>query len=83
MKFNLIDNVTCNIILKISKNIYTSKLAKELGVTHTHVTKIVGILEEEKIINKNIKGREKIITLTEKGLAIQENLIKLNSLING
>ena len=49
---------------------HLSKLARSCNVTYVFVTKFVSKLERAGIVSIEIKGKKKIIALTEKGMQI-------------
>lgn len=82
MKLILINGVPERVIMQISENNnYMSKITKSLKVTHSHVVKIIHILENEKIITKTKEGRKYKIKLTNKGKEIQYYLKSIRELI--
>lgn len=81
MKLDLLNNLTIKIVLNITKNIYISKLARKTGSTYAYTTKIVNTLEHHNIISKEKTGRVTKITLTNKGIKIQENLNNIKRLL--
>ena len=80
-KLDIVNNVTERIIIEISERSFSAKLSKDLGVTYSHTTKILNLLEENKIIQKINNGRTTHINLTKKGLLIQEKLREIRLLI--
>lgn len=68
--------------LKNSKTeIYASTLAKQIDCTYSHVVKILQTMEKEGLVTFEKEGRLKLITLTKKGDAVAENIIKIKMLI--
>lgn len=65
---------------KSIKNRYGSVLAKEVDCTYSHTVKILQEMERAKLVNFEKQGRVKIITLTDKGDKIAENIEKIRSL---
>jgi len=63
------------ILLKDTSNEwYISKLAKRADATYVYTTKIVRQMEQFGLIKSNIRGREKLIKLTERGLSLASSL---------
>lgn len=56
---------------------YTSKLNQKVDTTYAHATKLVKKLEEENLLERQRKGRKKIIRLTEKGETLARNFENL------
>ena len=59
---------------RLSRAKYGSLLAKEVDCTYSHAVKILQTLEKLDLISVEKKGRIKLITLTEKGRDIAENI---------
>ena len=53
-----------------SSSWHLSKLAKSCGVTYIFVTKLMSKLEQVGIVSFEMKGKKKVVTLTEKGIQI-------------
>lgn len=80
MEIKFANSLKERIILSINNRMnYAAKITKEIHATHTGVTKIIKKLEEIKIIERKIKGRIIYLTLTNKGLRIQNILRELEN----
>ena len=78
----LMTQVPVKVLMCISKkNNYLSKVMREIGCTYSHITKIGNKFEELKLINRKKEGRMTEVTLTEKGLKIQEHLNEIKKLL--
>lgn len=70
------------VTLKNSKNqIYASSLAKVIDCTYSHVVKILQEMEKESLVNFEKDGRLKLLTLTEKGHEVAENIDKIKTIL--
>ncbi len=66
-----------------NKDKYTSinsYIAKEEDITYSHVVKVMGTLKEHTVVSYESTGRVKLVTLTEKGIAICKNIDKISNL---
>ncbi|MBN1924127.1 MAG: winged helix-turn-helix transcriptional regulator [Nanoarchaeota archaeon] len=73
------------ILIKIyscSKKCYASTIAKEVDCTYSHTVRIIQILEKNKLLDFEKKGRIKSIILTKKGRKIAETIKKLITYIH-
>jgi len=59
--------------------IYASSLAKQIDCTYSHVVKILQEMEKEGLINFEKQGRLKLLTLTEKGSDVAENITAIKN----
>lgn len=69
-------------LAKDSKLRYASVLAKEVNCTYSHTVRILNILQKNKIVEFDKKGRLKTIKLTPVGKEIANNLSKTISLFD-
>lgn len=77
----LITTNTQRVLICISERInFTSKIAKEIDATLSHVIGLISGLIKEGFVEGEHVGRKKIITLTEKGRRTQELLMELKKL---
>jgi len=60
-----------------NKETYGSEITKKVGTTFAHTIKILNDLEESGLINRELSGRKKIVTLTEDGEEIAEAFVKV------
>lgn len=57
-----------------------SKLSKEIDTTYAHMVKIVGKLEDDGYIKREVEGRSKYIYLTDLGEQVAEKVTELREL---
>lgn len=83
IKLHIISGVAERIIINISEeNNYISKIRRNIGSDYAYVTKVLGQLEEYKIIKREVKvGRCVRVKLTDKGKDIQFHLQKISELL--
>ncbi|MBI2449746.1 winged helix DNA-binding protein [Candidatus Pacearchaeota archaeon] len=67
---------------RLSRAKYGSLLAKEVDCTYSHAVKILQTLEKLDLISVEKKGRIKLITLTERGRGIAENIDNIRKTFN-
>ena len=74
------NTLTERIILSMNNRInFSSKIAKEINSTYSGVNKVIKKLVESKIVDRNKDGRISYLTLTEKGLRLQNILKELKN----
>ena len=61
---------------------YASQLAKTVDCTYSHAVKVLKIFQEHGLIREEKNGRQKVLHLTEKGMAIADCLHQIRSLMN-
>ena len=65
------------IYLRDNENICAHKISLKLGLSYSHLNKIIKILDQWKLIKCHKSGRSKFIKLTESGRSIADSLIKI------
>lgn len=80
MKKELI-NRGFEVLLNIENFISIKELHKKTNYNN-HTRRLIDMMRDEDLINKNINGNEIFFTLTKKGQNIKNNILKLNSLLN-
>lgn len=63
------------------KHTNATKIAYTLNITYAHVVKIINYLLSEKLITKNIVGREMELEIKERGRIIANKLEEIQSLL--
>jgi len=58
---------------------HLSKLAKETDTTYVYVTRLVSALEKEGFLKVEPMGKKRIVSLTDKGLAVANAIDDLRS----
>jgi predicted transcriptional regulator len=61
-------------LLRAEEDMYASALAKRVDCTYSHVVKILQHMNDAKLLEFEKRGRLKIITLTDKGTSVAENI---------
>lgn len=78
MKIKFANTVIEKIIIAINPRVnYPSEIAKKINVTYSHTCNEIEKLIEANLITKQNKERKCYLTLTEKGLKIQQILREL------
>ena len=57
-------------------------ISKKTDITYSHVVNIINLLLKEKIVETRKEGRNKYVTLTEKGQKILNHIIEIREIIN-
>lgn len=75
----LINEISSRILIKIRRNqikrdLTASKLQTELDISPAHTIKVIKKMEEHGLIEREQKGRSKVISITEDGKEIAEKL---------
>jgi len=65
------------ILIFIDNGVYISQISNSNMYTYSHVHKIITLLANDRIIILNKTGRNKVISLTSKGLKMKNLLIDL------
>ena len=62
---------------------HLSKIAKNTDTTYVYVTKLMSTLQKEGLVDIEVKGKKRVVKLTEKGLStanlVHELMNKLDS----
>ena len=53
---------------------YPRKISEEIGSTYAHTTDIINRIREAGLVDSEKKGRKRMLTLTEKGSTLAEDL---------
>ena len=53
---------------------YSSLLAKKVDCTYPHIIKIISMFQELDLVKFERRGRRKVITLTDRGVEVSQNL---------
>lgn len=57
-----------------NKEVYSSRLSKDLDITYSHLVKIVNHLEEDGLVQGEKQGRLRMLSLTDKGTRVAEHV---------
>lgn len=63
------------------ENIIARRIATDLNITFCYTVKIIKELEKSELVNGNIKGRKKELTLTEKGKEVAAKFEEIKNLM--
>lgn len=81
MNSNITNNAITKIMLVIDNKInYCGEISKQTNLTYSHTTRVINDLIKNGCIEKNNERREKILTLTSKGIKLKELLIQIKQL---
>lgn len=61
-------------LVESDEELYASKLAKEVDCTYSHVVKVLQHMHDADLLEFDKRGRLKIISLTEKGEQVAQNI---------
>lgn len=64
-----------------NEGIWLTKISKILDITYSHLVKLVNKLEKEGFVQLKKAGRTKFVSLTEKGKAVAEHIIKIEKIV--
>lgn len=81
MEFELFRKSQKDIIINLNKPIIVSKLARKTNITYSHVVNLTNDLIKKKFIKPEKIGREKTLTLTQKGEKLRKLTIEIESLL--
>jgi predicted transcriptional regulator len=62
---------------------HLSKIAKTSDTTYVYVTKLISRMQEKGLVNIEVKGKKRIVRLTEKGIGIANLIQELRSKLDG
>lgn len=68
-------------IRRSRKEVYASKIAKDVSTTYAHAVKTLHRMEEKGLITNTKKGRKKLLSLTEKGKKHADMLEEIHDLL--
>ncbi len=77
-----------DIIVKIyeaeqnGENAYPLSISKEVGSPYSYISKVLGVFEENALIESEFEGRIRKVRLTEDGKKVAELLIELRKVLN-
>lgn len=58
----------------INKEVYSSRLSKDLDITYSHLVKLVNYLEADGLVQGDRQGRLRMLSLTDKGIQVAEHI---------
>ncbi len=67
---------------KNGENAYPLGISKEVGSPYSYISKVLGIFEENALIESEFEGRIRKVRLTEDGKKVAELLIELRKVLN-
>lgn len=59
---------------KMDEEVYSSRLSKDLDITYSHLVKLINALEDDKFVQCNKQGRLKLLSLTDTGVQVAEQI---------
>ena len=68
------------ILMRMRDGINQNKLSHEVGVTYSHISKLLHILKDKKFITMEISGRQSVMNLTLEGKQLQSILLQANEM---
>lgn len=76
----------CRIITTLrdnESNWHLSKIAKTSDTTYVYVTKLISKMHEEGLVNIEVKGKKRMVRLTEKGVGVANLVQELMERLDG
>jgi predicted transcriptional regulator len=76
----------CRIITTLrdsESNWHLSKIAKTSDTTYVYVTKLISRMQENGLVNIEVKGKKRMVRLTEKGVGIANLVHELRNKLDG
>lgn len=76
----------CRIITTLrdtESNWHLSKLAKTSDTTYVYVTKLISQLQKGGLVDVQVKGKKRMVTLTEKGIGVANLVHELRNKLDG
>jgi len=68
------------IIMRMKDGINQNKLSLEIGMTYSHISKLLHILKDKGFITMELSGRQSVINLTLEGKQLQSILLQANEI---
>ena len=76
-KLKMLRQGNINVFLNIRNGSYAQQLTKTCDITYSHLINVLQDMKRANLINLETIGRKKIITLTNKGKSVQEELFNI------
>lgn len=76
----------CRIITTLrdtDSNWHLSKIAKSSDTTYVYVTKLISRMQEKGLVSIEVKGKKRMVRLTEKGIGVANLVHELRNKLDG